>query len=122
MRQVTIVSPKNLGKAKEFFNTDKVVREHHFTLKEEYNTVKDEIINLIETKTDNEEYIERGEIIQLPHYCELPCSLEYALTYDADIAETFKAYIWMLLQEGEIDMYSAESFDDAVYFEICNLS
>lgn len=103
---------------KDLFQVDWSETKGHLTLKEYFSEVKNEIISFIESKAENNEWIKKGELEQLPHYSELPCSLEDVLTYDADIAETFRYYIWKLIQSGEIDVCSWDSVEDIVGAEI----
>lgn len=103
-------------------NFDLCWRENHFVLKVEHENVKCEIITFIESKLDNYEVIKKGEIEKIPHFTELPCSLDTALSCDFDIKESFKAYIWSLIRSGEIDVNCWDSFDDIVGNEISYLS
>lgn len=93
-------------------------RKERLLLKDDYNVIKKEIIAFIESKADNYEVIKKGEMEKLPHFAELPCSLETALTYELEIGEAFNTYIWALIQSGEIDTYNWDSFDEVVSSEI----
>jgi hypothetical protein len=91
-------------------------------LKEDYKTVKDEIIAFIDSKADSSEEIKKGEIENLPHFNELPCSLGFALEFEFNINDAFKAYIWALVRSGDIDVDWWGYFDDIVYSEIEHLT
>ena len=118
-------NPKGMGifmrkEFKEIFNC--IYRRDHLLLKDEYEVVRDEIVTFIDSKAKNCEEIKKGEIERLPHFNDLPCSLEAALEYDSWIEESFKAYIWALIQSGDIDVSTWDTFDDTVSSEISYLT
>ena len=93
-------------------------RTEFLLLKEDYKIVKDEIIKFIASKADSSEEIEKGEIENLPHFNELPCSLGFALEFEFNINDAFKAYIWALVKSGYIEVDWWDYFDDIVYSNI----
>lgn len=93
-------------------------RTEHLLLKDDYKTAKDEIVTFIESKADSGEEIKKGEIENLPHFKELPCSLGFALEFEFNINDAFKAYIWALVKSGNIEVDWWDFFDDIVYSEI----
>ena len=97
-------------------------RTDYLLLKDDYKTVKKEIVTFIKSKADSGEEIERGEIENLPHFKELPCSLNYALEFEFGINDAFKAYIWALVKSGYIEVDSWDYFDDIVYSNISYLT
>lgn len=107
-------------KLKKFFTC--AYRTERLLLKEEYKTVKDEIVTLIKSKEDSGEEINKGEIEALPHFKELPCSLYYALEFEIEINDAFKAYLWTLVKSGHIEVDWWDYFDDIVDSEISYLT
>jgi hypothetical protein len=91
-------------------------------LKDDYKTVKNEIITFINSKADSSEEIKKGEIENLPHFNELPCSLNFALEFEFGINDAFKAYIWALVKSGYIEVDWWDYFDDIVDSEISYLT
>ncbi len=99
-----------------------VYRTDYVLLKDDYKTVKKEIVTFIKSKADSGEEIERGEIENLPHFNELPCSLNFALEFEFGINDAFKAYIWALIKSGYIEVDWWDSFDDIVDSNISYLT
>ena len=102
-------------KTKDYFTC--AYRRDHLLLKDDYKVVKDEIIDFLDSKAENYEVIKKGEIEKLPHFNELPCSLEMLLSEEIMIRESFNAYIWALIQSGEIDVTDWDSLDDIISAE-----
>ena len=100
---------------KSFFEC--AFRRDHLLLKDDFKVVKDEIIDFLDSKAENYEVIKKGEIEKLPHFNELPCSLEMLLSEDIMIRESFNAYIWALIQSGESDVTDWDSLDDIISAE-----
>ena len=94
----------------------------YYLLKGDYQIVKDEIVTFIKSKADSGEEIKRGEIENLPHFNELPCSLNYALEFEFGINDAFKAYIWALVKSGYIEVDWWDNFDDIVDSNISYLT
>lgn len=122
MKRVYIQRLAHLGKEKDSFQVNRVVISEHLTLSDNFKEIKDEIVSFIDSKAENYEAIEKGEIETLPHFKDLPCSLRTALTYDSDINESFRCYIWALIQSYDIITDEWYSFEDIIDNEIGYLS
>lgn len=112
----------HLGKEKDSFQVDWVEISEHLTLSDHHKEVKNEIVSFIDSKAESFESIEKREIEALPHFKDLPCSLEMVLTYDSDINESLRCYIWALIQSCDIIAEEWDSFDDIISSEISYLS
>lgn len=103
-------------KNKDYFTC--AYRRDHLLLKDDFKVVKDEIIDFLDSKAENYEVIKKGEIEKLPHFNELPCNLEMVLSEEIMIRESFNAYMWALIQSGEIDVTDWDSYDEIISSEI----
>ena len=108
----------HLGREKDSFRVVATEISELLMLTDDYKEVMKEIVTFIDSKAENFEVIKKGEIEKLPHFSDLLCCLETVLTYDVIIHETFRCYVWALIQSGEINAEDWDSFDDIVSSEI----
>ena len=109
---------EHLGNEKDSFRVVLTEVCEYMMLTDNYKSVRNEIVSFIDSKAENYEEIKKGDIEKLSHFNDLSCRLETALRYDVLINETFRCYIWALIQSGDINASDWDSFDDIVESEI----